>query len=335
MEFISALNIVSRLPPAQIDEVVAGLSMKFLDTFTHSCSSDAIAPQLRDFLMSRLDCRLHVLSDESTGKPFIASDFSRIGQSYRSPWSNVYLPNPREAEEMYFPPEELRRIEQAFNELLLSYCYLYYDNAVGSAYLSEAVENSSVFYGVIQIKKESNDINTESLCWESNHSFSVSTKVEHEFLQVDCAMASSVLVIFDFSDDQLPCNLNGSTTRSSTRSFTLIGKEVSLFEELLVRNIGEMVEENESSIRGNMDKVAIPRCTELAIASFGISAETDEEMSDNSSDAAEDDYRPRVSLGSMNPLHRPLARSTPAAFQADLLGAIMQRRLREDMAEGS
>jgi hypothetical protein len=236
---------------------------------------------------------------------------------------------------MYFPPDELRRLEQAFNELLLSYCYLYYDNAVGSAYLSEAPDSSNVFYGVIQIKKESNESNSESHCWESNHSFSVSTKVEQDFLQIECVMSSSALVIFDFTDDALPCNLNGSSSRSSNRSFTLSGKEMASFEEVVVKNIGEMVEENESSIRGNIDKVAIPRCTELAIASFGISATSDDECSEYSSDAMEDDYRPRLSLGSMNPLHKNSARSTPAAFQADLLGAIMQRRTREDMAEGS
>jgi len=285
--------------------------------------------------MSRLDCRLQVLSDELTGKLFLASDFNRIGQSYRSPWCNVYLPNPHEAEEMYFPPDELRRIEQAFNELLLSYCYLYFDNAVGSAYLSESPDGSNLFFGVLQVKKESSDSDKETHCWESNHSFSVSTRVESDILQAECIMSSSALVVLEFSDDQLPCNLNGSSSRSSNRSFSLQGKELSSFDEVLIKTIGEMMEENESFIRGNIDKVYIPRCVELAIASFGISASNEEEFSDDSSDAMEDDYRPRVSLGSMNPLHRQTSRSAPAAFQADLLGAIRQRRMRDDMAQGS
>ena len=278
---------------------------------------------------------MQILTDESTGKLFIASDFNRIGQSYRSPWSNVYLPTTHDADALYFPPEQLRRIELTLNELLLSYCNLYYENAVGSTYLSEAPEGG-VFYGVFQIRKDFADPHTkESHCWESNHSFRVNSKVDHDLLQVECFMTSTVLTVFEFADAELPSHLNGSSSKAGTRSFTIFRKDIDTYEEVLVKTLGELMEDNENSIRGMMDKVAIPRCTELAMASFGLGNNGDDEYSGDSSDAMEDDYRPRVSLGTMNPLHRQSTRPVPA-FQADLLGAISQRRIREqDRAEGS
>ena len=316
MEFIAALNVAARLPPAEVDSIVKNLNV--------------VSPNVRKFLLSRIDGRLQILTDESTGKLFIASDFNRIGRSHRSPWSNHYLPSDHGLDALYYPPENLRRIELTLNELLLSYCNLYYENAVGSCYLSES-SDSSTFFGVFQVKKDFSDPETrETHCWESNHSFKIVSKSD----EFECFMTSSVLVVFEFGDSKLPSNLNGSASRSSTRSFPMPRKDQAhLYDETLVRNVGELMEENEIFLRGTIDKVCIPRCADLGIASLGHTG--DEAFSDSSSENMEDDYsRPRVSLGTMNPLHRQSVRPEPA-FQADLMGAIMQRRLREDQLGGS
>lgn len=319
MEFISALNITARLPPAEIETVVSNLS--------------TVSPNLAKFLLSRIDSRLQTLTDEATGKWFIASDFNRVGNVYRSPWSNEYTSNVMKPDSLYYPPDNLRRIELTLNELLLSYCNLYYENAVGSCYLAESQAPAS-FFGVFQIKKDYIDKHSqESHTWESNHSFEVVLRQTAEEFQVSCTMTSNVLVIFDLQSQALPSNLNGTASKTGTRSFVIPKKGgESLYEEILIQNIGELMEENESSLRGSIDQVCIPRCVDFAMASFG--AGNDEAISDSSSDIMEDDFRPRVSLGSMNPLHRQSVRPE-TAFQADLLGAIMQRRLKEDKVEGS
>jgi capping protein beta len=315
MEFIAALNVAARLPPAEIDSIVKNLN--------------TISPKVRKFLMSRIDGRLQTLTDESTGKLYIASDFNRIGRSHRSPWSNHYLPSDHGLDELYYPPENLRRIELTLNELLLSYCNLYFENAVGSCFLSES-SDPNTFYGVFQVKKDHIDIHTkENFCWESNHSFRVVTKSD----EIECFMTSTVLVVFEFGESPLPSNLNGTASKSATRSFTVPRKDqTQVYEEALIRNLGELMEENENFLRGSIDKVCIPRCADLAIASLG--GNTDEAFTDSGSDNLEDDLRPRVSLGTMNPLHRQSVRPEPA-FQADLIGAIMQRKLREDQLGGS
>jgi capping protein beta len=317
MEFLSALNIVGRLPPSEVDSVVANLN--------------AISPNVSKFLMSRVDGRLQVLTDESTGKVFIASDFNRIRHTHRSPWSNHYLPPDHGLLELYYPPESLRRIELILNELLLSYCNLYYDNAVGSCYLSEDSDSETIF-GVFLVKKDHRDSHLKEYhCWESSHTFRVVKRVDDENVHIQCFMTSGVLVSFEFGDNRLPGDMDGSASRSSERCISLSRKDGGLIEEEMIRVLGELMEESENSLRGSMDKLFIPRCVDLGMASLESANET---QTDSSSENIEDDFRPRVSLGTMNPLHRQSIRPEPA-FQADLMGAIMQRRLKDDQLGGS
>jgi capping protein beta len=317
MECISGLNIAARLPPGEVDNVKEALSN--------------IAPALKKFIHSRLDGRLQTLTDETTGKLFIASDFNRNGKSYRSPWSNEYIPSSERSESSYYPPPGLRRIEATLNELMLSYCNLYYDNGVGSCYLSESPTETAKFFGAFQVKKDFHDSHSkESHTWESQHSFEVNSRTKDDSIEIHISMASTILVIFEFEGKTLPSKINGSTSKSNERTYTILKKDdgTALYDEVLVRNLGELMEENESSLRGNIDMVCIPRCSELAMASFGTMH--DETLSDSSSEIMEDDYRPRVSLGTMNPLHRQSVKPE-SAFQADLMGAILQRKLRESL----
>jgi capping protein beta len=294
----------------------------------------SLRPDLKRFLTSRVDGRLQVLLDDTTGKPFIASDFNRIKQAYRSPWSNVYIPHSDDIENYYFPPEQLRKIEISFNELLLSYCHLYYENAVGSAYFSEGTE-SGVFFVVAHVKKEAMDVdNKESDFWESTHSSRVSARLDLDRMHVEISTTSTVLVSFDFGDTNSSSSLNGSMSKTGTRSFISSASE---FDEQLIRNLGELIEELENSIRASMEKVCIPRCAELAMASFGTREEDEESLSHISSDSDDNvmlvtDYRSRVSMGSMNPLRRQSAKQAPS-FQADLMDAINQRRKTRERME--
>ena len=283
---------------------------------------------MKRFLSSRIDGRLQILPDDATGKLFIASDFNRIKQSYRSPWSNVYIPQSSEIENYYFPPEQLRKLEMTFNELLLSYCHVYYENAIGSAYFSEGVDHGT-FFVVIHIKKDYSE-GSESHCWESTHSVKVSAKFEGDQVHVEIAMTSTVLTIFEFATYT---NLNGSVSKTGNRTFSAYSND---FDEPLVRNLGELLEENENGLRGTMENVSIPRCTELAMASFGTRDEDEENLTDLSSDSefenVQADYRSRMSFGAMNPLHRKSVRPVPA-FQADLIGAINQRMKEKELRD--
>lgn len=50
--------------------------------------------------------------DPQTSSAFIKTEFNRDGSSYRSPYSNVYVPQQADA---YFPSEPMRNFEKKCN----------------------------------------------------------------------------------------------------------------------------------------------------------------------------------------------------------------------------
>ena len=71
-------------------------------------------------------------TDESCGKIFLKHEYNRDGDSYRSPWSNQYLPK---TESTFYPSAHLLQLEQKANNMFATYVRLYYDNAHSSVYL--------------------------------------------------------------------------------------------------------------------------------------------------------------------------------------------------------
>ena len=217
---------------------------------------------------------------------------------------------------IYFSPEHLRLLEQNLNELLLTYCNLYFDSGVGSAFFASSPA-PNVFNGVVLIMKELTNAG-ESHVWESVHSFEVSSRKDGpKSVRVECVMNSTVLTVFEYSKP-LGCKLNGNMQKRTVKEWSLPGLDS--FDESVVRTIGEMLEEHENSLRASIDKVSIPRSIELALASLAVP------MDEYGSSSSEDEGTgSRISLGAMNPLHRLSSRPVPA-FQADLMGAVAQRR---------
>mmetsp|Transcript_9748 Transcript_9748/g.18315 ORF Transcript_9748/g.18315 Transcript_9748/m.18315 type:complete len:349 (+) Transcript_9748:570-1616(+) len=103
-------------------------------------------------------CPLQTALDTTVNKHFILSEYNRDGQSYRSPWSNEYIPTPATASDasssastsdynhnqnnverggLFFKPSgELRQLEEQANEVFGSYREMYYGKeSVGSVYL--------------------------------------------------------------------------------------------------------------------------------------------------------------------------------------------------------
>ena len=73
--------------------------------------------------------------DEKIGKEFLKHEYNRDGDSYRSPWSNTYIP--ANAGCTFFPSENLLQMEQKANELFATYVRLYYDHAISSVYFND------------------------------------------------------------------------------------------------------------------------------------------------------------------------------------------------------
>ena len=81
---------------------------------------------------------LDVETDTSNGKEFLKHEYNRDGDSYRSPWSNVYFPESPDS--TFFPSDSLRKLEQKANETFQLYVRMYYDEALSSCYINDTEE---------------------------------------------------------------------------------------------------------------------------------------------------------------------------------------------------
>lgn len=65
----SMLDLMRRLPPTRVEENVAALV--------------AICPDYADDLLGSVDQPLKLMTDQATGKDYLACDYNRDGESYR------------------------------------------------------------------------------------------------------------------------------------------------------------------------------------------------------------------------------------------------------------
>nr|ODN87923.1 capping protein (actin filament) muscle Z-line, beta [Cryptococcus depauperatus CBS 7841] len=116
--FDALLDLLRRLPPTQVQDNVNIL-----------CD---LAPEYADDLLSNVDQPLKVLMDEEKGKEFLGCDYNRDGDSFRSPWSNNYLPEPISGPA---PSARLRQLEASLNAAFDTYREMYFEGGVSSVYL--------------------------------------------------------------------------------------------------------------------------------------------------------------------------------------------------------
>ena len=127
------LNIMRRLPPTDIEDNVNSLI--------------SLVPNETDELLQRIDQPLQQMKDEKTGQMFLLCDYNRHGDSYRSPWSNQYIPD---IEDGFAPSEKLRALEASANATFDAYRELYYEGGVSSVYFWDLDDG---FAGCFLVKK--------------------------------------------------------------------------------------------------------------------------------------------------------------------------------------
>jgi len=130
----SMLDLMRRLPPTRVEENVAALV--------------GICPDYADDLLGSVDQPLQLKTDRATGKEYLACDYNRDGDSYRSPWSNEYDPP---LEDGTTPTSKLRKLEITANEAFDTYREMYFEGGVSSVYLWDLDDGG--FAGVVLLKK--------------------------------------------------------------------------------------------------------------------------------------------------------------------------------------
>lgn len=112
-----ALDLMRRLPPAQLEDNLAGL----LD----------LVPHLVEDLLSAVDQPLKIAHDSQAKRDYLLCDYNRDADSYRSPWSNRYDPPLADGN---VPSATLRQLEVQMNDVFDIYRDLYYEGGVSSVY---------------------------------------------------------------------------------------------------------------------------------------------------------------------------------------------------------
>jgi capping protein beta len=152
-----ALDLMRRLPPQQIEKNLTNL----ID----------LVPNLCEDLLSAIDQPLKVSRDKQVGKDYLLCDYNRDGDSYRSPWSNIYDPA---FDEGILPTDRLRKLEIEANAAFEQYREMYYEGGVSSVYFWD---NEHGFAGVILIKKAGDGSNKKIKgFWDSIHVIEVTER---------------------------------------------------------------------------------------------------------------------------------------------------------------
>jgi capping protein beta len=160
-----------RPPPTRVEENVNAL-----------CD---LCPDYADDLLGNVDQPLKILRDEEKGREFLGCDYNRDGDSFRcvlsrketrvemlirgrSPWSNVYMPEPVPGPT---PSPKLRQLETSLNLAFDTYRELYFEGGVSSVYLWDLEDEPSgkemSFAGVVLVKKSVFDSSEHAVFFSS------------------------------------------------------------------------------------------------------------------------------------------------------------------------
>lgn len=239
----SALNLMRRMPPASIENSLAGLI--------------ELVPKLTDELLNHVDQPLKIQKDTVSGKHFILCDYNRDGDSYRSPWSNKYFP---EIEDGFVPTQRLRQMEVEANHVFDIYRKLYFEGGHSSVYFFNTEEKDEKSFGACFLihKDVAAQKGLSSGIWDSIHVFEVNEQQDKKG-SYEYKLTTTVMVSMKVSNDLVgDANLSGSLTQQSTQTHVVDDKD-----KTHICNLGRMIEEIELKIRNSIEAVYIQKTREV------------------------------------------------------------------------
>lgn len=223
----SALDLMRRLPPSDIEDNLGGL----ID----------LCPDLTEQLLSAVDQPLAVEHDKAAGRDFLLCDYNRDGDSYRSPWSNKYHPDLPDGA---MPSDKLRKVEIGLNDVFDAYRDAYYEGGTSSVYCWDI---DGGFAACILIKKGGEQAKRAVKgTWDSIHVVEVSEEGKNATYKLTSTVMLSVTTATTGAGN---VNLAGSLTRQVEDE-----KKVDERNTHLV-NIGHLVEDMEGRLRNSIEEI--------------------------------------------------------------------------------
>ncbi len=232
----------SQLPQTTMDPLDASLDLlrrvSPQEISSHVTSICRLAPDLAEDLLASVDVPLSVRTCPSTHRPFLACDYNRDGDSYRSPWSGDYSPS--QLADAPKPSPQLRKLEIEANNQFGIYRDLYYEGGISSVYFWDTDDG---FAGVVLLKKE-----TGGNGWDSIHVIETFNKSR---LAVYKITSTIILHLESRSEELGSLDLSGNLTRQVEKELPI---EVGDDSSHLV-NIGTLIEDIESKLRNMLQEV--------------------------------------------------------------------------------
>jgi len=224
-----------------------------------------ICPDESDELLQSVDVPLEIMVDHATGREYLACDYNRDGESYRSPWSNEYDPP---LDDGAVPSSKMRKLEIQANEAFDTYREMYYEGGVSSVYLWDPEDPSGAgnFAGVVVIKKVMNP-NTPfepSGSWDSIHVFEAVERGRQAHYKLTSTIMLQLITRKGSENDSKSSSerrgtegwkregevsLSGSMTRQAEQDWPLQDSSSH------ITNIGRMIEEMEIKMRNLLQEV--------------------------------------------------------------------------------
>mmetsp|Transcript_15591 Transcript_15591/g.47626 ORF Transcript_15591/g.47626 Transcript_15591/m.47626 type:complete len:279 (+) Transcript_15591:39-875(+) len=232
----AALDLMKRLPPGKIEDNLADL----VD----------LAPDLEDDLLAAVDQPLQVHRD-SSGRDFLLCDYNRDGDSYRSPWTNDYVPPLADGVK---PLLGLRRIEELANDVFDAYRGRYYEGGVSSVYVWD-LEGSADFAACVLFHKDSADLDGHvqgTGRWDAVHVLEARTAEGVTTYK----LTTTVMMTIKTSEGG-DTDIAVSLTRQSDRT------EAAKDDAAHVINMGRQIEDMELKIRDALVNVYIGKMREV------------------------------------------------------------------------
>ncbi|KAJ9465598.1 F-actin-capping protein subunit beta [Diplonema papillatum] len=229
----AALDLVRRLPPARQTKTLAAiLRLVPRDDFAEELLADVDQP------LKQKTC-------PTTGKPFIICEFNRDADSFRSPWSNLYVP---ELADGITPSEPLRALEKELNFIFAMYTKQYFgEEGLSSVYLWDTGEEGS-WCCAVMIRKDVKGVGT----WNSMH---VITVQEYPGDSLACYQMTTSIMLRMAEKEK---------AASGKYTFKLAGNIAKQWKQYdatfgdpknHVENIGNYVQHYENKIRGNLPDI--------------------------------------------------------------------------------
>jgi len=229
----SALDLMRRLPPSDIEDNLGGL----ID----------LCPDLTEQLLSAVDQPLAVEHDKSAGRDFLLCDYNRDGDSYRSPWSNKYFP---ELSDGAMPSAALRKTEIGLNDMFDAYRDSYYEGGTSSVYCWDI---DGGFAACILIKKGGEQAKRAVKgTWDSIHVVEVALQQggSAKATKAEYKLTSTVMLsVTTATTGAGNITLAGSLTRQVEDEKKVDDRNTHLV------NIGHLVEDMEARLRGSIEEI--------------------------------------------------------------------------------